>query len=138
MLPHKHFLISCAAIAPFSLKTPQWILISGLTSALIDTDVVVLVWLNSKREESLKQFRNPGAIFKRYDIFMETIAETGVLNTALKTHFIFSALILLAAGLFFRPYFTPVAVGVATHILSDLPLLKKHLFGPGRLKSPQE
>ena len=127
MLPHKHFLISAAAAAPFSLHHPEWILASGLVSAAIDMDVVSLVWLNSVKQDSLKQFRNPVNIFGRYELFMKTIAETGVLKTALKTHFIFSALILALCLLFFKDLIIPVAIGVVTHILSDIPLLRSNL-----------
>ena len=124
MLPHKHFLISAAAAAPFSLHHPEWILVSGLASAAIDMDVVALVWLKSGEEDSLKQFRNPVNIFSRYELFMKTIDETGVLKTALKTHFVISALMAGLSLLFFKSLVVLASIGVVTHILSDIPLLR--------------
>jgi len=127
MLPHKHFLISAAAAVPFSLHRPGWILVSGIVSAAIDIDVVSLVWLNPGKQDSLKQFKNPVNIFRRYELFMKTIAETGVLKIALKTHFIISAVMLALSILFFKSLIVPVTIGVATHILSDIPLLRSNL-----------
>jgi hypothetical protein len=127
MLPHKHFLISAAAAAPFSLHHPGWILASGLVSAAVDMDVAALVWLKPGVDDGLRQFRNPLNIFSRYGLFMKTIAETGVLKTALKTHFVMSALILAVCLMFFKNLFVPVSIGVVTHILSDIPLLRSNL-----------
>ena len=121
MLPHKHFLISSAAAVPFALATPGWILISGFVSAAVDLDVIALVWLRSGNEERLKQFRDPAAIFCRFDAFMDAITETGVLKTAMKTHLVSCAVILALAALFWQPHFAPLAAGVAAHLLSDVP-----------------
>ena len=128
MLPHKHFLISAAVMAPFSIKTPEWILVAGLTSAVIDLDVIALVWVNAGKHDNLMQFKNPINIFSRFKVFMETIHKTGVLKYAMMTHFLLAALVAITAGIFCRPYLIPVAVGAVTHILSDIPnmrLLKK-------------
>ncbi len=128
MLPHKHFLISGAVMAPFAISKPEWILVSGLTSAVIDLDVVALVWAGAKQHASLREFKNPLKIYSLYDNFIRTIWKTGVLKNAMVTHLLFASLIVLVADMFFRPFVVPVAVGAVTHILSDLPLMKKAIF----------
>jgi hypothetical protein len=133
MLPDKHFLIACLVTAPVALTLPdhrsvigvaQWALASGLVSAAIDIDVYALVLAGSGKEERLRQFRNPLQMQRKFKLFMETIADTGVLKAAMKTHFVISAAVILLAWYFFNPYFLPVALGVISHLISDLP----HLF----------
>lgn len=127
MLPHKHFLISGAAMAPFALHDPAAIAVSGLVSACVDIDIVTLVWVYSRKENSLKEFRNPIAVFTRFEKFMRVIADTGVLRAGMRTHFGMFTLFLVGAWLFFPHYFTAVTVGVVTHLLTDIPHLKREL-----------
>jgi hypothetical protein len=128
MLPHKHFLISAAAAVPFSLHHPEWILASGVISAVVDTDVTVLVWVYAKKHEALAQFRNPINIFTRYGLFMETIEKTGVLKIAMATHLLMSGAILLLTGIYVKGLFVPAVIGVVSHILSDIPNIRKLKF----------
>ena len=130
MLPQKHFLISGASVAPFSFHHPEWILVSGVVSMAIDTDVVVLVWIRSRTEKSLKKFRNPAEIFTRFEPFMKAFFETGVLKTAMITHLAISAFILAVTFVFFRGVIIPVSIGVLTHLLSDIHNFRK--FIPSR------
>ncbi len=129
MLPHNHFIISgLAAVPAAALLSPEkpvveWALISGFLSAAVDYDVYILVLLKSVKEDKLKPFRNPLEIFRKYKLFMDTIAETGVLRIGLKTHLIIPALIVLLSYFFANAYFIPAAVGVVTHIISDIPNL---------------
>ena len=132
MLPHNHFIISGLAAVPVAavlspdksiIGIGEWFLISGLLSAAVDYDVYILVLLKSGKEDRLKPFRNPIEIYRKYKLFMDTITETGVLKIGLKTHFIFSALIVLLIYLFANPYFIPAVIGVVSHVISDIPNL---------------
>ncbi|MFA5116901.1 MAG: hypothetical protein WC486_06450 [Candidatus Omnitrophota bacterium] len=134
MLPDKHFLIAGLVIAPVAVVLPeqrsvlgvtQWVLAGGLASVAVDLDVIALVLARSGKEERLKQFRNPVQIQRKFNLFMDTIAETGILKTAMKTHFIISAVLILLSYCFLRPYFLPVTLGVVSHLLSDAPHLRK-------------
>jgi len=107
------------------LGVTQWVLVGGLASVAVDLDVIALVLARSGREERLKQFRNPAQIQRKFTLFMDTLAETGILKTAMKTHFIISAVIILLSYCFLRQYFLPVTLGVVSHLLSDTPNLRK-------------
>lgn len=129
MLPHNHFLISGLAAVPIAaVLSPEksiieWALISGFLSSAIDLDVYTLVLLKSRKEDKLKPFRNPLKILKEYKNFMQIITETSVLKIGLKTHFILPTFIALLSYFLFPAYFIPAAVGVVTHVLSDIPNL---------------
>ncbi|MFZ3090335.1 MAG: hypothetical protein WA240_06920 [Nitrospirota bacterium] len=131
MLPHSHFIISGLAAVPIAaVLSPEkpiieWALISGLLSSAIDLDVYTLVLLKSRKEDILKPFRNPLKILKEYKNFMQTITETGVLRIGLKTHFVLPAFIALLIYFLFPAYFIPAAVGIVTHIISDIPNLRR-------------
>jgi hypothetical protein len=56
---------------------------------------------------------------------MDTITDTGVLGTGLKTHLISSAAIILLCRLFASDYFVPISVAVLSHILSDIPNMRR-------------
>ena len=103
----------------------QWALASGLVAAAIDIDVYALVLAGSGKEARLKQFRNPLQIQRKFKLFMETIEDTGVLRAAMKTHFVISAAFLVVSHYFLNSYFIPVALGVVTHLISDIPHLCK-------------
>ncbi len=128
MLPHNHFLIAAFAIFLLSAllfpltpsKLAKWILVGGIVSALIDLDVVALVYWKSKTDTKLKPFRKPTELYKNYSVFLKTIAESGILKTGIKTHLIISALVILISYTI-PEYFIPVFIAVVTHILSDLP-----------------
>ncbi len=131
MLPHTHFLISGLAAVPvaavLSPEKPiiEWALMSGLLSSAIDFDVYTLVLFKSIKEDKLKPFRNPLKILKEYKNFMQIITETGVLKVGLKTHFILPAFVALLFYFLFPAYFIPAAVGIVTHIISDIPNLQR-------------
>ncbi|HMK48594.1 MAG TPA: hypothetical protein VK435_00955 [Thermodesulfovibrionales bacterium] len=134
MLPHNHFLIAALAITPVAVIFPndrsftgiaEWVVAGGLLSAAIDLDIFVLVLLKSRDHENLKRFRNPLEIYRSFRLFMETIDETGVLRTGMMTHYVLSFLILVLCYFHLAGYFIPVALGVVTHLLSDMPKLKK-------------
>ena len=136
MLPQNHFLISAIVIVPVALvffpsltlaSLLVWILCGGLLSAAVDLDIVVLTFLKSKEEDRLKPFRNPLEINRNFDLFMDTIYEVGVLKTALTTHFLVVAFILLSFYLSSSLYFVPVALGVVSHLISDIPNYRRVL-----------
>ena len=134
MLPQKHFLIAGLVITPVAITlshpksvigVAEWVLVGGFLSVVIDIDIYALVFLKSKKENRLKPFRNPGQIQRKFKLFMDTITETGVLKTGLKTHLISSAAIILLSYYFFNDYFIPAALGVMSHIISDIPNLRR-------------
>jgi hypothetical protein len=45
----------------------------------------------------------------------------------MKTHLAVSALVLIAAIIFFKAFFVPVLIGVVSHLLSDVPNIIKIL-----------
>jgi uncharacterized membrane protein YagU involved in acid resistance len=133
MLPHKHFLISgltifLAAILLFPEKSVigigKWVLIGGLLSSAIDLDIYILVLLKSGKEDRLKPFRNPLGIYRNFESFMDTIFKTGLWKIGLVTHLAFSALLILLPYIFSSSYFVPVALGVISHIITDIPNLR--------------
>jgi len=134
MLPHTHFLIAGLIIALVAVilfpeksltEIGEWVLVGGLISSAIDLDIIALVLLKSKEEKRLKPFRNPLEIYRRFGSFMDTITKTGVLKIGLITHLIFSALVISLSYLFSITYFIPVSLGVASHIVSDIPNLRR-------------
>lgn len=134
MLPHKHFLIAGLIIAPVGIvlypeksiiDVGEWILIGGLLSSAIDLDICTLTIFKSRKEKRLKPFRNPLEIYRKFEFFMDTITETGVLKTGLKTHLFFSTLIILIFYLFLNNYLIAVILGVVSHLISDIPNLKR-------------
>jgi hypothetical protein len=70
-------------------------------------------------------FRNPVEIYRQFRIFMDTITDTGVLRTGLKTHLLSSLAILLLYRLLAPDYLVPISVAVLSHILSDIPNMKR-------------
>ena len=134
MLPHTHFIIASVAITPAAIVlSPErsvgnvvaWILVGGLISAAIDLDICTLVLLKSKRERRLQPFRNPLTIHRRFKEFMDTITETGLLKLGIKTHLVFSTLVILLFYFLCRTYFIPVTIGVVSHLISDIPNLRR-------------
>ena len=134
MLPHNHFLIAGLAITPVALylsperpgsEIVEWVLVGGFASACIDLDILTLVLLKSRENERLRVFRNPIEIFRRFAHFMDVIVETGVLRIGLKTHLVMSAFIMAACVLAAPAYIVPVAIGVLSHILSDLQYIRR-------------
>jgi len=134
MLPHSHFVFSGFAVALVAIlwfpqqsaaEVLEWILVGGLVSAAVDLDVVALVFVRSGKESSLTPFRNPVHIHKHYKKFMDTLAETGLLATAMKTHILISAAVVAVAYSFHKPYFIPATLGVLSHLITDTPHLRK-------------
>ena len=73
----------------------------------------------------MRPFRNPLEIYRKFKLFMNTITDTGVQKTALKTHLVFSVIILSFFYLFTNAYFVPVVLGIASHLLSDIPNVRR-------------
>ncbi|MCL7475441.1 MAG: hypothetical protein M8352_05295 [ANME-2 cluster archaeon] len=122
-------IIAPVALAAFPEKSiidiGEWVMVGGLLSSVIDLDIVTLVLIRSRKERRLKPFMNPLEIYRNFELFMDTITETGVLMTGLKTHLIFSTLVILVFYLVLNVYFIPVALGVASHILCDIPNVRR-------------
>lgn len=134
MLPHHHFLIASIVIAPVGIlffpeksliEIGQWMLIGGFLSAAIDLDVITLTILKSKEEKRLKPFTNPIEIYRKFNQFMDTITETGVLRTALIIHLLSSIFLILISYFLITSYFIPVTLSVVSHLLSDIPNLQR-------------
>jgi hypothetical protein len=136
MLPHCHFLIAGLVIVPVGfvlfheksiVEIVQWVLIGGFLSSAVDLDVSIVTILRSKRDDRLKQFSNPREIFRKFDIFMDRITETGVLRAGLKIHLLSSIFIILIFYFFLHDYFVPVVLGIVSHLISDIPNLRRVL-----------
>ena len=134
MLPHNHFLIAGLIIAPVGIvlfpeksmgEICEWVFIGGLLSSAIDLDVYILTILKSKKEKRLKPFRNPFEIYRKFKLFMDTITETGLLKIVLKIHLFSSTLIIFICYLFLNSYLIPVTLGVVSHLISDIPNLRR-------------
>jgi hypothetical protein len=130
LLPHSHFAIAALAIVPATYalhpgSTLQnvgvCVLVGGIASAAIDLDII----LRSRTEQRLRFFRNPVEIFRRFPLFMETITETGVLGTGMRTHLAMAAIIPLLFAYFADRYIVPVSIAVLSHILSDIPNMRR-------------
>ncbi len=126
-MPQNHLFISTLTIAPVAVvyagraeDVLLWVLVGGLVSMAMDLDVIALVFLRSRREKRLQPYRNPLLIFREFDRFMTLLKETGVRATVLKTHFISAAVIPPVFYLFWPAVVVPVALGVISHLLSDL------------------
>ena len=127
MLPQNHLFISTLTIAPvatvYAGKAEDvllWVLVGGLVSIAMDLDVIILVFLRARVEKRLQPYRNPVLIFREFDRFMTVLKETGVRDTVLKTHFMTSAVVPPIFYLFWPAVVIPAALGVISHLLSDL------------------
>ncbi len=136
MLPQKHFLVSALVITPIAVvlfpeltvvEVGLWVLFGGLFSAAIDLDIVALVFLKSKNEDRLKPFRDPLEINRNFDLFMDTIYETGILKIAMTTHLVLAAFFISVVYLTSIAYFIPIALGVVSHLVSDIPNYRRVL-----------
>lgn len=130
MLPQNHFVISGLTVAAVAyaaypeksaLDISRWVLFGGILSAAIDLDIVALVFLKSQKHEKLKRFRNLLNIFRDFNGFKNTMAETGVLKTGMISHLLLSAGLIVLFYLFSGDYFIPAVLGIATHMITDLP-----------------
>jgi hypothetical protein len=127
MLPHNHFIISTLTIGPVAIVYAGkvevvflWVLVGGLVSMVMDLDVIILVFFRSGAEKRLQPYRNPVLIFREFDRFMTVLKETGLRDTVLKTHFITSAVIPPIFYFLWPAVIIPVALGVISHLFSDL------------------
>ncbi len=102
-----------------------WAVVAGTVSAAIDLDVVTLILLNASRHPPLRRFLNPLNIFTQFKLFMQTITETGLLKTAMKSHIAIFFLLVILTRLFWPAWLLPVTVAVVTHLLSDIPNIRK-------------
>lgn len=134
MLLHYHFIIAVIIIFPFIVlfyselsytEILYWLITGGLISIIIDFDVIFMSYIKSNKKEKLKQFRNPLNIFNNFKHFMNIIDEEGILKNAMITHFIFSIFFILLFYFFINNFFVPVSIGIITHIISDIPNIKR-------------
>jgi len=103
----------------------NWVLIGGILSAAIDLDIYALMLLKSRKENQLKPFRNPLKIYRNFEQVMNIVFQTGLWKIGLVTHFVISVLLVVLAYFLFNTYFIPVALGVISHIISDIPNLRR-------------
>ncbi|MFH1259657.1 MAG: hypothetical protein ABII74_07615 [Elusimicrobiota bacterium] len=134
MLPHNHFLIAGLVIAPVGLldhktisQVIQLALVGGFASSALDLDVYISVLLKSRQESRLKKFTNPLTIYRQFDLFMDTLMETGIWKTGLWTHPFLSIAIILLTYIYWPAFYLPVALGLISHLISDVPNLKRIL-----------
>ncbi len=139
MLPHKHFTIAGLAITPIALlmspaktftEILEWVIAGGLISALLDLDLVALVNIKSKSVEALRPFRRPRTIFRQFGKFMGVVTETGVLGTAMKTHWLIAIIIATAFYFGYISLYIPVLIGLLSHLATDLPNIGRAMNHP--------
>jgi len=137
MLPHKHFLIAAlftyfAGISLFSElllhKMLIWALIAGITSSLVDLDLYSILLFRSGKEKNLRPFKNPLRIYKQYEMLEKAMIEGGFIKTGLKTHLISSAMIATLSFYLLNSFFTPIVLGLVSHLLSDVIYTSKTLI----------
>ncbi len=130
MLTHIHFVVAMIAVlvAEFIISPERSAgdmlflsIAAGFISALMDLDVVILVHIKSKHNEKLRQFRNPVKIYREFDSFLRISSELQLLRYTLASHILFSALILLLSYMFFEWFFMPSALGIVSHLITDIP-----------------
>ena len=133
MLPQDHFLVSAVVMVPVAMVFPAQNhiglvglgLISGVVAALIDLDVIVLIYLKGKEYPSMRLFYNPTKIFTQFKLFMDTFAQSGLLKVAMKTHMVIFFALPVLTYIFFPAYFLPVIVASITHFLCDIPNISR-------------
>ncbi len=134
MLPHNHFIVAGLAISPVAMilfpeksagEIGEWVVIGGVVSAAVDLDIIALVLMRSRQEKRLRPFRSLIEIYRKFDLFMDTITDTGVLRTGLITHLFLSAAIILLCYFFTKAYAVPATVGTLSHILSDIRYVRR-------------
>ncbi|MFQ6087463.1 MAG: hypothetical protein ACE5K0_00995 [Candidatus Methanofastidiosia archaeon] len=134
MLPHSHFAIAGIFIVGVSFVFyPEntfkdlifWILVGGTVSAAIDLDIILILFIKSRKDETLKPYLNVVAIYKNFKEFMDFITEKGILRIGMKTHLTISFALLLVSHLFFKEFFIPVGVGIISHLLSDFQYISR-------------
>ena len=100
-------------------------LICGIIAAAIDLDVIFLIYLKGKEYPSMRLFYNPIKIFTRFKLFMNTLADTGLLKTAMKSHMVIFFVLPILTYIFWPAYFLPAVVASVTHFLCDLPNMRR-------------
>ena len=129
MLPHYHAIIAATTVIFVSLllfpdmtipDTIMWTIVGSIIAAIIDLDAIILVNIKSKKEPALQRFQSIKTIAADFNEFINTIAETGILKIILSTHVIFSVIIALLFYVFLPSFLIPVALGIITHLLSDI------------------
>lgn len=131
MMPHKHFIVSTIFVVLIiwlffpSFSYTQiliWIIIAGIFSIIVDFDSAFLLY--TSKDKKLKPFKNFFYLNRHFNQFMKIIAKNGIMKTALRTHIILSVIYVLIAYFFIYSYFIPISIGVASHLLSDIPNLR--------------
>lgn len=134
MLPHSHFIIAALVIIPVeiilfpensAIQILKLTIVGGFLSAAIDLDVFTTTFLKSRSVEKLKAFRNPVEIYRKFESFMDTISETGVLKIGLKTHIISSTILAFIFYFYANNYFVPALLGILSHLISDIKNIRR-------------
>jgi len=132
MLPHAHLIIAAITIAPVAFTlfggyklVILWVIVGGLTTLLMDLNAFTLVLVFARSHESLRPYCNPFRIYRDFAGFMTTMAEADTLNTVYRFNLITGAVAPIIVYLFWPGLAVPVVLGVLTHLLSDVPGLRK-------------
>lgn len=104
----------------------EWVLIGGFISAAQDIDIYLILIFKSINNNRLKPFRSLIRIHQEFNSFMTTAKKTGVLKTAMKSHFIILFIVLFFFYFYKSSYFLPVIIGMLSHILTDIPNIKNY------------
>ena len=132
MLPHVHLIIAAITIAPVAFTLfggyqllILWVIVGGLTTLLMDLNAFTLVLVLARSHESLRPYCNPFRIYSDFAGFMTAMAETGTLNTVFTFNLISGAIAPIIVYLVWPALAVPVVLGILTHLLSDVPRLRK-------------
>lgn len=134
MLPQNHLVIAIIVIIPAALilfpglslfQLLLWVVLGGAVAALIDMDIIIIVFQRAKKDERLRPYTNIRSVSKDFKGFVDTITETGVLRIGLMTHVLVSVTVIVLFHLFLSDLLFPVVIGVVTHLVTDVPYIGK-------------
>ncbi len=142
MLPQNHFMVAAVVTAaviygfypemidellidPASGIWPWlgWVLLAGTVAALIDLDVIILTRRAAKTDPELVPWSDPMVATKDLEVFLVVLYRKGLFRTIMWTHLAFAVVATLLAYLLAPSVLVPVAIGVWSHIATDVPYI---------------
>jgi hypothetical protein len=132
MLPHWHLVIGAAvaavvwwAVGPDPLWTmAAWSAVAGAVGAGIDLDIMAIVRRAGAKDAEVAPWADPRAVFADFKGFLRMLRAKGLLRTAAVSHVTIGVLLVASSWLLVPDYVVPVAVGVVTHLASDVQYLR--------------
>ncbi len=132
MLPHWHLIVGAVAAAivwwftgPEPLWTAlAWVAVAGAVGAAMDLDIMAIVRRAGARDPEVAPWADPKAVFADFRGFLGMLRAKGLLRTAAVSHVTVGVVLVVASALLVPDYAVPVAVGVVTHLGSDVQYLR--------------